>query len=123
MGNKTPKNRLHQPWTAKEEQYLKENYPIKTAKEIAPILGRSICAIHHKARSMDIVKEIPKKKIPARSSHMAKVLTPAQCRVMRRFLGALLRAHDMNPNLNVGEFIIAYRKYIAGREEILNDVI
>ena len=72
---------------------------------------------------MDIAKEIPKKKIPARSSHMAKVLTPAQCRVMRRFLGALLRAHNMNPNLSVGEFMNRYRRYFAGREVVLHDVI
>ena len=54
---------------------------------------------------------------------MAKVLTPAQCRVMRRFLGALLRAHNMNPNLSVGEFMNRYRRYFAGREVVLHDVI
>ncbi len=118
VGNKTPKGRLHQPWTEKEKQYLRKHYGVKNTKEIAKHLGRSPGTICQTARNMGLAKATSQYGVT-----MATVLSPGQCQAMRTFLAALLWAHNMNPNLNVGEFIIAYRKYIAGREEILNDVI
>lgn len=115
-------SRLHKHWTEKEMQYLREKYPIKTAKEIAPVLGRKLGTIHAKAASLGIAKR-PTKRPPAPNCPMDKALTPAQCRAMRTFLAALLRAHDKNPDLNIGTFMTAYRKYIAGREVMLYDVI
>ena len=114
IATKTGKNRLHQYWTAEEEQYLLEHYSTKATEKIASALGRSIIAVEQKAHRM---------KTPKISCPMDKALTPAQCRAMRRFLGVLLRAHDKNPDLNIGTFMTAYRKYIAGREMLLYDVI
>lgn len=50
----------------------------------------------------------------ATGTRMENVLSPEQCKAMRLFLGHLLKAHKMNPNLNVGEFIGAYRMYLHG---------
>ena len=103
IATKTGKNRLHQHWTAEEEQYLLEHYSTKATEKIASALGRSIIAVEQKAHRM---------KTPKISCPMDKALTPAQCRAMRRFLGALLWGHDKNPDLDVGAFMAEYRRCV-----------
>ena len=113
IATKTGKNRLHQHWTAEEEQYLLEHYSTKATEKIASALGRSIIAVEQKAHRM---------KTPKISCPMDKALTWPNAGHAAIPRGPL-RAHDKNPDLNIGTFMTAYRKYIAGREVMLYDVI
>jgi len=45
---------------------------------------------------------------------MGTVLTPAECRAMRRFLSCLVYGHKMNSNLDVSYFMTEYRRMING---------
>lgn len=108
----------NRPWTPEEKQYLRKHYGTKDVGEIAKRLGRTRDTLYQTARNMGLAKESNQCGVA-----MGKALSPAQCRAMRRFLGVLLRAHDKNPDLNIGTFMTAYRKYIAGREVMLYDVI
>ena len=108
----------NRPWTPEEKQYLRKHYGTKDVGEIAKRLGRTRDTLYQTARNMGLAKEFNQCGVA-----MDKALSPGQCRAMRQFLATLLTAQEKNPSLNVGTYMSAYRKYIAGREEILNDVI
>lgn len=113
------KVRAYKHWTAKEKQYLAQHYPTRTAKEIAATLGRSESAVGRKAREMGISK----KPFSLRDNRTKRYITPEQHRIAQQFLGVLIWAYEKNPDMDVGDFMIAYQKYIAGREMLLYDVI
>jgi len=52
---------------------------------------------------------------------MEWVLTADECKVMRRFLAALRRAHELNPKMDVGKFMREYRRNINyGHRDVVN---
>lgn len=52
---------------------------------------------------------------------MEWALTADECKVMRRFLAALRRAHELNPKMDVGKFMREYRRNINyGHRDVVN---
>ncbi len=45
---------------------------------------------------------------------MEKALTPQQCRMVRQFLKTLVYAKNINPDLDLSDFIQQYRKILNG---------
>jgi hypothetical protein len=60
------------------------------------------------------------RKLPKRKEHtdsgvpMEKALTPQQCRIVRQFLKTLVYAKNINPDLDLSDFIQQYRKILNG---------
>jgi len=73
--------------------------------EIARICGVAPRTILYWKRANGLHQE---KGIP-KGVPMETALTGEQCKTVRRVLSALLTAHDINPDVNVAEFLIAYR--------------
>jgi len=118
--------RKNRPWTTNEMQYLRDNYGKRAIPidEIGRALSRSKKSVYLMAHRMELTRYKPKpKKAGMQGVPMVAVLSPDQCKAMRLFLSTLLRAHEKNPDLDVGVFMSVYRKHIAGREALLYDVI
>lgn len=52
------RNVKHKEWTKDEIQYIKDNYKVKSTKEIAIELKRNDMSIYHKARKLGLAKPI-----------------------------------------------------------------
>lgn len=58
-------------------------------------------------------RKLPKIKVDS-GIPMEKALNPQQCRIVRQFLKTLVYAKNINPDLDLSDFIQQYRKILNG---------
>lgn len=74
-------------------------------REIAEIIGKKESAITDWRHRRKLEANSKNRLMP-----MQKVLTPDQCKVMRKFLLTLIKAYEMNSELDISHFMKEYRK-------------